>query len=332
MAKLQEKFGGDLPALRDDIRELVKGYGDVVLSEATVAQAYGGMRGIKSMICDTSEVSPDKGLIIRGIPLLEITDKLPEEIFWLLVTGELPNADELKDLQGDLTARAGVPSYVWDVMRAMPKDAHPMAMISVGIMAMQNLSKYAKAYAAGVKKTEYWESTTEDVLDVIAKLPELAAGIYRIRFHDGVLIPHDKTLDWGGNMAKMMGLPDPEGKLAELMRLYLTLHSDHESPVAEVYPGGNLAAQAHGDPHAGPAIARYRAGADTRDSPTAHIAPLGQLGCRRIGHVYDQPRRLPCARLSHLAGNSRRSRKTRPAQPRRQSRLGQALPRPHRDD
>jgi citrate synthase len=236
MAKLQEKFGGDLPALRDDIRELVKGYGDVVLSEATVAQAYGGMRGIKSMICDTSEVSPDKGLIIRGIPLLEITDKLPEEIFWLLVTGELPSADELKDLQADLTARSGVPGYVWDVLRAMPKDAHPMAMISVGIMAMQNLSKYAKAYAAGVKKTEYWESTTEDVLDVIAKLPELAAGIYRIRFHDGVLIPHDKTLDWGGNMAKMMGLPDPDGKLADLMRLYLTLHSDHES--------GNVSAHA----------------------------------------------------------------------------------------
>ena len=229
MASLKEKFGGDLPALRDDIRNLVKGHGDVVLSEATVAQAYGGMRGIKSMICDTSEVSPEKGLIIRGIPLLEITDKLPEEIFWLLVTGELPNADELKGLQGDLSARAGVPGYVWDVMRAMPKDAHPMVMISVGIMAMQNLSEYAKAYASGVKKTEYWESTMEDVLNLVAKLPELAAGIYRIRFHDGKLIPHDPSVDWGGNMAKMMGLPDPEGKLADLMRLYLTLHSDHES-------------------------------------------------------------------------------------------------------
>lgn len=229
MASLKEKFGSGLPALRDDIRNLVKSHGDVVLSEATVAQAYGGMRGIKSMICDTSEVSPEKGLIIRGIPLLEITDKLPEEIFWLLVTGELPNAGELKGLQADLAARSGVPSYVWDVMRAMPKDAHPMAMISVGIMAMQNLSEFAKAYAAGVKKTEYWESTMEDVLNLVAKLPELAAGIYRIRFHDGKLIPHDKGLDWGGNMAKMLGLPDPDGNLADLMRLYLTLHSDHES-------------------------------------------------------------------------------------------------------
>ncbi len=229
MASLKEKFGSGLPALREEIRDLVKTYGDVVLSEATVAQAYGGMRGIKSMICDTSEVSPEKGLIIRGIPLLEITDKLPEEIFWLLVTGELPSADELKGLQADLTARSGVPSSVWDVLRAMDKNSHPMAMICVGILAMQNLSEFAKSYAAGVKKTEYWESTLEDVLNLVAKLPELAAGIYRIRFHDGKLIPHDKNLDWGGNMAKMLGLPDPDGNLADLMRLYLTLHSDHES-------------------------------------------------------------------------------------------------------
>ena len=108
MGKLQEKFGGALPALRDDIRELVKGYGDVVLSEATVAQAYGGMRGIKSMICDTSEVSPEKGLIIRGIPVAQLAEKLPEEVFHLLLTGELPDAEALSDLQSELSRRAGV--------------------------------------------------------------------------------------------------------------------------------------------------------------------------------------------------------------------------------
>ena len=226
---LKEKLASQIPGQRDEIRNLVKTYGDVVLTEATVAMAYGGMRGIKGLICDTSEVSPEKGLIIREIPLLEITDKLPEEIFWLLVTGELPSADELKSLQGELASRAGVPAYVWDVLRAMPKDAHPMAMISTGIMAMQNLSEFAKAYAAGTSKADYWESTLDDVLNLIAKLPELAAGIYRIRFHDGKLIPHDANEDWGGNMAKMLGLPDPDGKLADLMRLYLTLHSDHES-------------------------------------------------------------------------------------------------------
>ena len=55
MASLKEKFASKLPATRDEIRDLVKLYGDVVLTEASIAQAYGGMRGIKSMICDTSE-------------------------------------------------------------------------------------------------------------------------------------------------------------------------------------------------------------------------------------------------------------------------------------
>jgi len=229
MASLKEKFGSQIPGLRDEIRAMVKEHGSVVLSEATVAMAYGGMRGIKGLICDTSEVSPEKGLIIRGIPLLEITDKIPEEIFYLLVTGELPTEADTKDLQAEFTKRAGVPSYVWDVMRAMPEDAHPMAMISVGIMAMQNLSEYAKAYASGVKKTEYWDSTMDDVLNLLAKLPELAAGIYRIRFNKGDLIAPDPNQDWGGNYAHMLGIPDPEGNLGDLMRLYLTLHSDHES-------------------------------------------------------------------------------------------------------
>lgn len=229
MGSLKEKFASQIPGLRESIGSMVKEHGSVVLSEATVAMAYGGMRGIKGLICDTSEVSPDKGLIIRGIPLLELTDKIPEEIFYLLVTGDVATEADVKDLQNEFNSRAGVPGYVWDVMRAMPADSHPMAMISVGIMAMQKESEFAKAYGAGVKKTEYWESNLEDSLNLLAKLPELAAGIYRIRFNKGDLIPYDSSLDWGGNYAQMMGVADPDGNLADLMRLYLTLHCDHES-------------------------------------------------------------------------------------------------------
>ena len=234
MAGLKEKFASQIPGLRDEVRTLVKTRGDVVLSEATVAMAYGGMRGIKGMICDTSVVEPDQGLIIRGIPLGELTDKIPEEIFFLLVTGELPNAEELADLKKELTARAKTPAYVWDVLEAMPDDSHPMAMMSAAIISMQKESQFAKAYAAGVKKTEYWESTMEDSLNLLAVLPEIAAGIYRMRFKKGPRIAPDPNLDWGGNYARMLGVPDPDGKLAKLLRLYLTLHSDHE--------GGNVSA------------------------------------------------------------------------------------------
>ncbi|MDZ7379082.1 MAG: citrate (Si)-synthase, partial [candidate division KSB1 bacterium] len=88
MATLKQKLAEQIPRLREDIANLVKTHGDKVISEVTVAQAYGGMRGVKALICDTSLVDPEKGLIIRGIPIAELTSKTPEEIFYLLCTGE----------------------------------------------------------------------------------------------------------------------------------------------------------------------------------------------------------------------------------------------------
>ena len=229
MATLKEKLAEIIPKLRDDIKALLKEYGESKISEVTVAQAYGGMRGIKAMVCDTSFVDPDKGLIIRGIPLNDLVDKLPEEIYYLLCTGELPDKDGLKSLQEDLTERSEVPSYVWDVLRAMPKDSHPMVMLDTAILVMEKESVFRKKYDEGLKKEAYWEAILEDSLQLIARLPGVAAGIYRIRFDKGDLIESDSELDWGGNYARMLGLDDPTGEFANLMRLYLVLHCDHES-------------------------------------------------------------------------------------------------------
>ncbi len=229
MATLQEKLAQQIPGLRDEIGGLVKQHGAKVISEVTVAQAYGGMRGVKGLVCDTSFVDPEKGLIIRGTPIGELTDRLPEEIFYLLCTGELPDKKALEALQADLRKRADVPSYVFDVLRAMPDDSHPMCMLDTGILVMEKESVFRRRYNEGMKKTEYWEPALEDALQLIAKLPGVAAAVYRIRFKKGDLIPPDPKLDWGANYAHMLGMPDPKGEFANLMRLYLVLHSDHES-------------------------------------------------------------------------------------------------------
>src|SRR3989339_925923 len=130
MSMLKEKLAKQFPQLKAEIGAFVKEHGDKEVSKVTLAQAYGGMRGVKSLVCDTSEVPPDKGLVIRGIPIGELTDKLPEEILWLLLTGELPKKDELEDLQADLKKSGKGPDYVWAVLRAMPADSHPMAMLN----------------------------------------------------------------------------------------------------------------------------------------------------------------------------------------------------------
>ncbi len=233
MSKLREKLEQQIPLLREELKELGKAHGDKKISDVTVAQAYGGMRGVKGMICDTSVVEPDKGLIIRGYPLLEgPADMWPEEIFYLLLTGEMPDDEAKKSLQEDYKQRQGVPSYVWDVLKAMPADSHPMCMLNTAILSMEGESQFRKSYSEGMVKTDYWKPALEDSLQILAKLPELAAGIYRIRYNKGELIAPDANLDWGANYAHMLG--NDKEDFYDCMRLYLTLHCDHE--------GGNVSA------------------------------------------------------------------------------------------
>ena len=212
---------------KEEIKNININYGNRVISECTVSQAYGGMRGVKSLVCDTSVVDPDKGLIIRGYPILDLVDNSPEEIFYLLCTGEFPSEDELNDLKNELNLRSEVPSYVWDVLKEMPKDSHPMVMFNTAVLIMQKESIFSRKYGEGLSKNDYLEPTLEDSLNLLAKLPSIAAGIYRIKYNKGNIIDFDSNLDWGTNYAKMLGFNDKN--FIKLMNLYLVLHCDHES-------------------------------------------------------------------------------------------------------
>jgi citrate synthase len=229
MATLKEALAAKIPAMRDEIKELLAKHGEKVISQVTVGQAYGGMRGVKCLVCDTSDVDPDKGLFIRGRPISELTDRLPEELFYMLLTGELPDAKSLRSLQDSLRARAEVPAYVWKALYQLPRDTHPMEMFEAAILVLERESLFRQRYTEGMRKEEYWEPALEDAMRLIAKLPALAAGVYRIRFEKGDPVLSDPTLDWAGNYAHLLGVGDPTGEFANLLRLYLTLHCDHEA-------------------------------------------------------------------------------------------------------
>ena len=234
MSLLKQELRIQIPSVQNEIKQLIVEKGDQKISDVTVAQAFSGLRGIKAFVCDTSSVSAEKGLIIRGIPLLEITHILPEEVFFLLLTGRLPNEDELADLKKDFSSHLEVSDYVWNVISEMPDDAHPMTLFNIGILAMQGESVFRKKYDEGMPKTEFWEAILEDGIRLLAKLPTLGAGIYRMRFNKGDRIPPDSTQDWAGNFVHMIGLPDETGDFHKLMQLYFMLHCDHE--------GGNVSA------------------------------------------------------------------------------------------
>lgn len=234
MSILLEKLEEKIPNWRDDVRSLLSDSGSSVISEVTLKQAYGGMRGVKGLVCETSSVSADTGLIIRGKPLLDIIEILPEEVLYLLLTGDLPDNASLKELQSNLQEHAVVPDYIWTIIESMPNDSHPMAMFNTAILAMEKESVFRSHYDQGINKNDFWKPTLEDGIRLIAKLPALGAGVYRIRFKKGELISPDQSLDWGANYAHMLGLDNSDNNLKKLMRLYLMLHCDHE--------GGNVSA------------------------------------------------------------------------------------------
>jgi len=94
-------------------------------------------------------------------------------------------------------------------------------------------SKFAQAYSKGVHKSTYWEYAYEDSMNLLAKLPTIAAMIYRNLYRDGSSVGViDPAKDWSANFASMLGYEDK--KFIELLRLYLVIHSDHE--------GGNVSA------------------------------------------------------------------------------------------
>ena len=230
---LQETLAEKIPIWQNDLKQVLDQNGDKVISSVTVSQAIKGMRGVKSLICDTSTVSADKGLIIRGHSILDITNILPEEAFYLLLTGDLPNKNQLSDLQNQLKEYRTVPDYVWNVLDSMPEKSHPMTMLSIAIQSMRVESIFVEKFNEGTPKKDYWKWVLEDGLKLIGVLPTIAAAIYRKQKKLNEKIEPDQNLDWGANFAYMLGVNDSDD-FKKLMRLYLMLHSDHE--------GGNVSA------------------------------------------------------------------------------------------
>jgi len=139
----------------------------------------------------------------------------------------------VRDLSAEWAARSDVPSFVTELIDRCPNDLHPMAQFSLAVTALERESAFAKAYANGMAKKDYWEHTFEDSMDLIAKLPTIAARIYRNVYKDGKVPAVDKGKDYGWNLANQLGFAENKD-FVELMRLYLTIHSDHE--------GGNVSA------------------------------------------------------------------------------------------
>jgi citrate synthase len=193
-------------------------------------------------VTETSLLDSKEGIRFREYSIPELRKKLPkikggseplpEGLFYLMLIGELPTEEDVAYLSSVWQRRSHVPNHVFDVIDALPLTTHPMTMFVSAILALQTESNFAKKYAEGMSKKDYWEWTFDDSMDLIARLPRIAAYIYRRKYKNNDHIQPNGLLDWAGNLAHMLGYGDNSFK--ELMRLYMTIHADHE--------GGNVSA------------------------------------------------------------------------------------------
>ncbi|MBK7340131.1 MAG: citrate (Si)-synthase [Saprospiraceae bacterium] len=242
MDKLKQLFKDKSSAAVNEIKQLVKDHGTRVIDQVQIEQVYGGMRGIKSMIWETSSLDANAGIRFRGFSITELrellpringaTEPLPEGLFWLMIAGEIPTEEDVRWLSQEWQRRSKLPEHVTHLLSQLDCSLHPMTQLSIGILAMQSESLFAQKYESGMKKTDYWDIMYEDVMNCISRLPLVAAYIYRKCFHNNQQIPARTDLDWSANFAHMLGIDNPE--FMDLMRLYMTIHADHE--------GGNASA------------------------------------------------------------------------------------------
>src|ERR1700712_103545 len=242
MGIIQERFKAKADQAGIEIKEILKEHGAKKIGEVSLSQVYQGMRGITGLVTETSLLDSQEGIRFRGYTIPELQEKLPkakggteplpEGLFYLMLLGDVPSEDDVHHLTSVWQRRSHVPNHVFATIEALPINSHPMTQFVVAIMALQTESQFSKQYAAGLNKKDYWAAVFDDSMDLISRLPRVAAYIYRRKYKKGEHIQPDGLLDWAGNFAHMMGYEDDGFK--ELMRLYMTIHADHE--------GGNVSA------------------------------------------------------------------------------------------
>jgi citrate synthase len=242
---LHEKISAQLPAWRERIKNLVKEHAAVVVDTVTIEEVVGGMRDIKALLTDISSVDAGEGIRFRGLSIPEALKALPKGrgaklplvggLYYLLLVGEVPTQEQALEVEAEWAKRATVPDHVYKMLKAMPRETHPMILLSQAMLALGNDSVFTRRYHEGMKRDAYWEAALEDSLDLTAKLPVVAAYIYRMKYFGESKKPkYNAKLDFGANFARMMGVADKKG-YAELARLYFIIHSDHESGNASAH-------------------------------------------------------------------------------------------------
>ena len=179
-----------------------------------------GLEGVIGGISTISEIDVEhSSLVYRGINVHELARKGSfEETVYLLLKGKLPNRSELDEFNRTLGEEREVPKEVYETLRLVPKNAHPMDLVRAGyaVLAPFDPDYSANDHAANVRKA----------IRICAKAPTIVANGYRIA-HGKEIIKPDPSLKTAANFLYMLTGEKPDAYTEKVMDASLTLYAEH---------------------------------------------------------------------------------------------------------
>ena len=190
-----------------------------ILFEVKKENLETGLRGYPVGYCTTSYVDPFKGLFYLEYPVSEIDHLEPEEVIYLLYYGHKGSKEEVSLFSKNLQTRALCSRELVHHIEQLPRNGHPMKLLSIAILLAEGFEG----------KNNY----REDCLNLIAKIPEIAATVINHHAGWGKTPVSKPELGYMENFIHMLNVPNIDKKsLLKVFKLFNILHYDHG--------GGNL--------------------------------------------------------------------------------------------
>ena len=189
----------------------------------SAAEKYKAKKGLEGVIFDTTAVShvlpEEKSLYYRGYPVHELAEQCEfEEVAYLLLYGELPNAAELAEFCEHERSMRGLSPGLQEVVARFPADGHPMDAVRTGVSYLGMEPEFAGADTA--------ESAVRKGIGLLAKIPTLIAAFQRQRRGQNVIAPRD-DLSLSANFFHMCHDEVPDAETVKAFDGALTLYAEH---------------------------------------------------------------------------------------------------------
>ncbi|TME33132.1 MAG: citrate synthase [Chloroflexi bacterium] len=178
-------------------------------------------RGLEGVVATTTAISSvsDNFLQYRGYRIEELVGKAEyEEVAYLLLNGDLPNKEELRDFKAELTKHRALSLFLREILQQMSESGTPMDVLRtvISASAVEDPGEGDNSHEAEYRKA----------IRLTAKLPTILATYIRRRRGEQPVTP-DPTLGHAANFARMAGLDEAHPRAAEILNACFILQAEH---------------------------------------------------------------------------------------------------------